>query len=315
MDLSGILESNNNYHLLSERNPLEELKTLLLQNSAEISTFLLQIEQSLHLNTIRSLDEIREKKEEVQILIRFKKALHRVRGIENVNNDNNSDKNSNYNDHSMDYDSDVDISTMKLAAFKDNIQFTLGRIQWKLGIIQKEAEQSTNLSYLIVYGKVLREMKKIMESFKQADLGRPTLVILRTERKLYIKVAEAKELKSADIIRSTSDSYAIVSVNGEKKFRTPTKFKELNPVWLQEYSLEIPTASATIEVSVWGEGLLANDTFLGHVMIPVMTLQEQKFTEQWFHLLPQARKHDVAGSIHLKFSLFATRNMLEIKSL
>jgi Ca2+-dependent lipid-binding protein len=51
-------------------------------------------------------------------------------------------------------------------------------------------------------------------------------------------VAEAKELKAMDIT-GTSDPYVVVSIDGEKKSRTPTIFKELNPMWLQEYTVYV----------------------------------------------------------------------------
>jgi hypothetical protein len=53
----------------------------------------------------------------------------------------------------------------------------------------------------------------------------------RIERSLQVKVVEAKELKGGKHALST---YAKISIDNEKKARTPSLYKELKPAWDQE---------------------------------------------------------------------------------
>lgn len=77
--------------------------------------------------------------------------------------------------------------------------------------------------------------EKMIERVDEEEFEEPS-GNLRKQRSLYIKIAEAKDLKPMTL-KGKTDAFVSIEVDDEVRIRTPTIYKELNPVWLQEYTM------------------------------------------------------------------------------
>lgn len=204
------------------------------------------------------------------------------------------------------------LESRRIMLFRENIEYTLWLIRNKLVVINADLNNTTSLSDSIPLARTIRDVKKLIEKYNTNPLPSESgtshiLAILRTERSVYIKVAEAKELK-ARMMRGTVDPYVVISVDSVKKVRTPTIYKDFNPAWLQEYTLDVPSSNSEIQLSVYDEDYFTADSFLGHVKVKIDSIKDGKEKEQWHHLLPLDRKHDITGSVHLRFTYSPREN-------
>jgi hypothetical protein len=133
-------------------------------------------------------------------------------------------------------------------------------------------------------------------------------VVFKLHRSLYVKVAEAKDLPAMDL-RGTSDPYVEIFVDNEKKARTRTIRKTLEPCWLQEFDILLKPESKEVCFKVFDEDLKKND-FIGQVLIDIDSLKDGATYEQWLNLMPKANRTE--GSIHLilKYIPNATENFI-----
>ena len=83
--------------------------------------------------------------------------------------------------------------------------------------------------------------------------------------------------------KGSSDPLVILEVKGQKKKKTKTIKKNLNPQWNETFFIPVADESLSLEVTVEDYDLTAND-FMGRVIIPLSTYADKKPVKQWFKL-------------------------------
>jgi Ca2+-dependent lipid-binding protein len=83
--------------------------------------------------------------------------------------------------------------------------------------------------------------------------------------------------------KGSSDPLVILEVKGQKKKKTKTIKKNLNPQWNETFFIPVSDESLSLEVTVEDYDLTAND-FMGRVIIPLSTYADKKPVKQWFKL-------------------------------
>ncbi|XP_031571649.1 uncharacterized protein LOC116305818 [Actinia tenebrosa] len=132
---------------------------------------------------------------------------------------------------------------------------------------------------------------------------------------LTITVVEGRQLPVMDP-NGKSDPYCIVSVGGQEQ-TTAVQYATVNPEWRETFQFEVPAipqsdtddnyGSCLIHyatIDIWDKDTLNRDDFMGRVMVPISTLNEQP-TSGWYPLGRAAPKDNVSGEIFLKIQLVA----------
>lgn len=89
------------------------------------------------------------------------------------------------------------------------------------------------------------EVSSITSTRKGGKKSTPSTVKIKRKKSMVnIMVIEAKNLRAVDWNNNTSDPSCKVSI-GKEKFRTSTKYKTVNPVWKESFSIGWDEASCT----------------------------------------------------------------------
>eukprot|EP00743_Colponemidia_sp_Colp-15_P009313 GILK01010180.1.p1 GENE.GILK01010180.1~~GILK01010180.1.p1 ORF type:complete len:716 (+),score=82.87 GILK01010180.1:36-2150(+) len=140
-------------------------------------------------------------------------------------------------------------------------------------------------------------------------LNRPLPAVSR----VLVEVVEARDLPVADI-GGSSDPYAYVSCRkvGQKMehsqaFKTPTVFKNLNPVWNETFLFETCThlEDSVLHVEVWDKDLTSDD-HLGSISLPFTQLlsssRSPPHTSEIQVISPSCIRSDCWLSLHREMS-------------
>lgn len=100
----------------------------------------------------------------------------------------------------------------------------------------------------------------------------------RTERSLFVKVAEAKN------IGEEKDTYCIIVVDGVHKARTPTVFKSNAPLFSQEYDMDLDSEAEILTVQLRLHTKKKESDLVGQTSIRFSELAAGNVIEKWFTL-------------------------------
>lgn len=125
--------------------------------------------------------------------------------------------------------------------------------------------------------------------------------------KLTIRIIEARNLAAMDS-NGLSDPFVRVQL-GKSTAKTPTIYKNLNPVWNDEFIMKVEDAdNDVVEILVWDQDFLMDD-FLGQVLISVkdvMKAESQIIHPTWYPLQKKSQKSKmrVSGDILVGIALW-----------
>ncbi|KAH0795226.1 C2 domain containing protein [Histomonas meleagridis] len=106
---------------------------------------------------------------------------------------------------------------------------------------------------------------------------------------LNIRIIEATDVPAMDP-NGKSDPYCkikFVNRPKDKQFKTRVIKKTLNPVWYQDFHLEIKSIRTdTIKISLIDHDDIGKDDKIGYLDLPVSTLQPGVVNEQWYSFIP-----------------------------
>ncbi|MDP2437551.1 MAG: hypothetical protein Q8P67_17550 [archaeon] len=144
------------------------------------------------------------------------------------------------------------------------------------------------------------EIKRLIASVSPVDLPVP----LPSATSLTLEVLYAKNLPVADL-NGYSDPFVVVKYAGAKH-RTPTIWKNLNPVWnAQPFHITLDPRYPNLALSVWDEDMVGKD-FLGSIDIPwgYLASLEDSVLLQTF-ILHDTSFHVTCGIITLRFTVLS----------
>jgi hypothetical protein len=100
----------------------------------------------------------------------------------------------------------------------------------------------------------------------------------RTERSLFVKVAEAKNLGEE------KDTYVAIVVDGVHKARTPTVFRSSAPLFAQEYDMDLESEAEILTFQLKHNNKKKDGDMIGSVSIRFTELAGGAVIEKWFPL-------------------------------
>ncbi|XP_052419029.1 rasGAP-activating-like protein 1 [Carassius gibelio] len=120
---------------------------------------------------------------------------------------------------------------------------------------------------------------------------------------LYFRIVEGRDLPAKDVSRS-SDPYCIVKVDNEVVARTATVWKNRNPFWGEEYTLNLPKGFHTLTVYVMDEDTIGHDDVIGKISLSKDLIAAQhKGLDNWLNLTRVDLDEEVQGEIRLALEL------------
>eukprot|EP01080_Neovahlkampfia_damariscottae_P002967 gene2967-4977_t len=118
--------------------------------------------------------------------------------------------------------------------------------------------------------------------------------------KLHIVAVEGRNLAIKDITGS-SDPYIIFKTSSNL-LKTTTIYKNLNPIWNEQFNVEVHELSEELEVCVMDEDLFKYDDFMGKFSVSIKELKSGKEMDQWYKLYPRKWNEKVSGEIRLRLT-------------
>jgi len=97
--------------------------------------------------------------------------------------------------------------------------------------------------------------------------------------KFFVMFKEAKNTKPMEV-NGQSDPYCIFSLGKESdKFQTKVVKKTSNPVWNEEFVLDVLDPNVPLEIEVLDKG--KKDEFLGYVELELKPFNDQQTKDVW----------------------------------
>ncbi|ESO94698.1 hypothetical protein LOTGIDRAFT_144872 [Lottia gigantea] len=103
-----------------------------------------------------------------------------------------------------------------------------------------------------------------------------------------------------------SDPYCVLKVDNEIISRTATVYKNLEPLWAEEYTLHMPYDFTDLSVSVYDEDRVSGDDIIGTVSITkdiIKKLSDPRGLENWFPLQKADKDWEIQGEILLEYGI------------
>ncbi|KAH0796506.1 C2 domain containing protein [Histomonas meleagridis] len=122
---------------------------------------------------------------------------------------------------------------------------------------------------------------------------------------LYVNVVRAVDLPAMDS-NGFSDPYCVLMMNDQKnkKEKTSTIHKELNPVWNEFFALNVLSVSTDIlNIDVYDHDAVGKDDVIGHVQIPIYTIQPGIINNGEFNITKSSNPNKYRGKLYLEYHL------------
>ncbi|KAK6192279.1 hypothetical protein SNE40_003776 [Patella caerulea] len=122
---------------------------------------------------------------------------------------------------------------------------------------------------------------------------------------LYLRIAEAKNLLPKDL-NGKSDPYCVIKVDNEIISRTATVYKNLEPLWGEEFTLHMPFGFQDLSVNIYDEDRVSGDDIIGTVSITrevIQRLSDPRGLENWFPLQKPDKDWEIQGEILLEYGI------------
>ena len=116
-----------------------------------------------------------------------------------------------------------------------------------------------------------------------------------------VVIHSAHNLAIADF--TTSDPYVILQVDKKEIGRTPTIFRNLNPVWESKFVIPLTHVHSTLTFRIFDEDSGKNDDIMGVVTVDLCTLYMNEVLEKKYPLRQREDAPDLAKG-KLSFSVF-----------
>eukprot|EP00127_Corallochytrium_limacisporum_P005997 Clim_evm74s215 gene=Clim_evmTU74s215 len=122
------------------------------------------------------------------------------------------------------------------------------------------------------------------------------------QRALTLTVAEAKDLKSNDLL-SMSDTYCVVKINGRETARTRTVWNTNEPEWQDESEHKIENDFDGVEVVLWEANRITKDEPRGKVVLPPRALRSMKPGTYWFPITSAKGEGSIRGALRISLAV------------
>lgn len=131
---------------------------------------------------------------------------------------------------------------------------------------------------------------------------------------LSVVIVEAKNLGAKDL-SGTSDPYVEVRL-GKEEFRTSTVWKQLNPVWEENFTFVIDAntkpESSSLSLKVYDQNIIMKGTFIGMCEVDLGQLLDERMQDLWIPLHgasdSESSDHDSRGSIRMRLQYVSSES-------
>ncbi|KAK9765659.1 hypothetical protein K7432_005828 [Basidiobolus ranarum] len=146
------------------------------------------------------------------------------------------------------------------------------------------------------------EWVSILKTFAQPEVlgySEPPHFCYRLDRTYWISVIEGRGFGQAD-------PYCYIELDGERKGKTSTKSKALNPIWVEDFLFtDLPALRSGIDVVVMNKNRLHKDSNIGKVRLPITYIQRDEMFEGWYPMMYESKisgyPAEMVGELRLRF--------------
>lgn len=110
----------------------------------------------------------------------------------------------------------------------------------------------------------LEQKRYFSQASRVANVTEGQVTDMCTKGIIQVHVIQAKDLTAKDR-NGLSDPFFEILIGGDKKCTSEVIRKNLNPVWDQEFDLEMPGNEETMEIVVWDHDRVMKNDFIGSV--------------------------------------------------
>jgi hypothetical protein len=106
---------------------------------------------------------------------------------------------------------------------------------------------------------------------------------ISTNAAVSVTLLEAKNLKPMNL-DGFSDPYVKLTVDNDKTEFSSFKLGTLNPIWNEDFSLNVHSKNSILRAEVFSKRKFGGDDFIGGVTIHLKNLEDQQKVDKWFKL-------------------------------
>jgi hypothetical protein len=121
---------------------------------------------------------------------------------------------------------------------------------------------------------------------------------ISTTAAISVTLLEAKNLKPMNL-DGFSDPYVKLSVDNEKTEWSSFKLGTLNPIWNEDFSLNVHSRNSILRIEVYSKRKFGGDDFIGGTTIGLKGLDDQQKVDKWFKLSGEGL-NDENGQVRLR---------------
>jgi hypothetical protein len=129
---------------------------------------------------------------------------------------------------------------------------------------------------------------------------------ISTSGNVTITLLEAKNLKPMNL-DGFSDPYVKFTVDSDKTEFSSFKLGTLNPIWNEDFSLNIHTRNSVLRVEVFSKRRFGGDDYIGGSTIHLKNLDDQQKVDKWYKLSTSESSSDENGQIRLRLQFVWNR--------
>jgi hypothetical protein len=97
-----------------------------------------------------------------------------------------------------------------------------------------------------------------------------------------------------------SDPYVRLTVDSDKTEFSSFKMGTLNPIWNEDFSLNVHMRNSMLRVEVFSKRKFGGDDFIGGTTIGLKSLEDQQKVDKWFKLSSGEGANDENGQVRLR---------------
>ncbi|KAK9696292.1 hypothetical protein K7432_012547 [Basidiobolus ranarum] len=146
------------------------------------------------------------------------------------------------------------------------------------------------------------EWVSILKTFAQPEVlghSEPPHFCYRLDRACLISVIEGRGFGHAD-------PYCYIELDGERRGKTSTKYRVLNPIWVEDFLFtDLPALRDGATVVVMNKNRIHKDSNIGKVHLPISVIRQDEEFEGWYPVMYESKisgyPAEMVGELRLRF--------------
>jgi hypothetical protein len=152
--------------------------------------------------------------------------------------------------------------------------------------------------------KLHDDLKNTREKFHKGMLENRDEIFnehgVSTNANITVTLLEAKNLKPMNL-DGFSDPYVKFTVDNDKTEYSSFKLGTLNPIWNEDFSLNVHTKNSILRVEVYSKRKFGGDDYIGGAVINLKSMEDQQKGDKWYKLSSDGNNENGQIRLRLQF--------------